>query len=129
MLFLLFGAIYVIFQLVWSLAIADNFGTDLQDLTGLPGQSVSKLAIIGMLTLTATIYAIVSMWLAWRTGDQGDRPVGLFLVKQGLAMAVYICVGQILALVISLGLAAAGFTWANWASPTQGIPVMYTLCL
>ena len=113
-LFSVFGLIYIIFQFVWTIFIAD----DPSILEPSTAQRISKLALIGMLTLIATLYAIVSMWLAWRNNEQGDQPAGLFMVKQGLAMTLYICIGQILSV-------ASPY----WRSPTQGIPVMYTLCL
>ena len=117
-LFSIFGLIYVVFQIVWSLVMADSASPDL-----------SKILMIGVLTLTATLYAVASMWFAWRTGDQGDRPVGLFLVKQGLAMAIYICIGQILAVALEPIFNMISPGSSHWYSPNQGIPVMYTLCL
>jgi hypothetical protein len=104
-----FGIAYLALQFWWTLYMVAVNGVE---------QDESKLALLFGLTGITLVYAIVSTIVAWRSGDQGEHPAALFLMKLGLAMTIYISVGQIAAVVTPA-----------WRTPTQGIPVMYTLTL
>jgi hypothetical protein len=125
-LFSVFGLVYLVFALAWSWTIADNPAIN-------PGQNLSKMVMIWLLTLLTAIYAVIGAQLDRRSGEQGDSEIGTFLIRQGAAMVIYICITQILAVLLQplgqLITSSMGLARAEWRSPTQGIPLMYTLCL
>ncbi|MCG8350626.1 MAG: hypothetical protein MI924_22890 [Chloroflexales bacterium] len=104
-----FGVAYLALQFWWILFMVGVNGAE---------QNPSKMVLLFGLTGITLVYTIISTILAWRSSDQGERPVALFLMKLGLAMTIYISVGQI-----------AAVATPAWRTPTQGIPVMYTLTM
>jgi len=116
---------------LWSLAASEHRASlpqfvGLSVLTFLAWVSLNYWVIAGFLNSPATlIYGAVTVILlvVWGGGimrfvSRLHDPTALFLVRFGLGLAAFITIVQILAVATS-----------DWRSPTQGIPVLYTLTL
>jgi hypothetical protein len=95
-------------------------------LTFLGWVALNFWVISGFLNANATVIygaAAIVLLIAWggllmRSISQQHDATALFLVRFGLALSSFIAIAQLLAL----------FT-PEWRSPTQGIPLLYTLTL
>jgi len=116
---------------LWSLAASEyrrylpQF-LGLSVVTFLAWVSLNYWVIAGFLnspnTVLNGVLAIVLL-LAWMGGvmfflSRLHDPLALFLVRFGIGLATFITIVQVLAVATP-----------NWRSPTQGIPVLYTLTL
>ncbi len=108
------AALYIAFQMFWSLMVANNPGAVLGFLASMNPQVANNYVLLLVCTLASVGFAVVGSVL----GKGEEKPVAQALIRFGLAYSVYSCAAQIA--VVSL---------ANWTLPTEGIPVMHTATL
>jgi len=115
-LFIVFGAAYVGFQLWWAIAVALNPGGVFSFLASTTTTNANNMAILLAILVCALVYAFLGTVL--NKGESGFLPS--LLIRAGIALSIYTTIGQIAAVVIPN---------AHWTLPTQGIPVLRTVTI
>lgn len=114
--FIVFGAVYTGLQLWWGIAVSQNPGGLIPAVADQNPAGVNNMAMLLFALVTSLIYAVLGAAIGGKI--EGVSTLAAFLMRSGVALMLYTCVGQIAAVFVPA---------AFWTYPTEGIPVMHTL--
>lgn len=121
-LFVVFAAIYVGFQLWWTIMVALNPGGVFPFLAAMNPVAANNRTLLLAVVVCSLVYTVIATVAVkgGGTGDEKPKPIAVFLIRLGLALSFLPTIGQIVALFVPA---------AGWKLPAQGIPILYVYTL
>lgn len=116
--FIVFGAAYTGLQLWWAIAVSQNPGGLIPAVADQNPTGINNMAMLLFALATSLVYAILGTAVGGKI--EGASALAAFLMRIGVALMIYTCVGQIASVFVPA---------AFWTYPTEGIPVMRALTI
>ncbi len=120
--FLVFAAVYVGFQLWWTIMVALNPGGVIPFLAAMNPVAANNRTLLLAVVVCSLVYTVVVTVAVKGSGEGNEKPkpVAVFLIRLGLALSFLPTIGQLVALFVPA---------AGWKLPAQGIPILYVYTL